>query len=395
MSDTEGLRVRQLRIRRGLTQSELSEAAGVDMRRLREVENNPNTGKVLLSTLHSIARVLEVHTSALFTAPHPAEEPPQRHDVHSLRVLLEPPPAPTEPPTPETIRVLVRDAELALRDNDLLAAMPAVSELIPSARLAVDSAASDHDRTQARRTLTEGYDHMSTLLVLLGEPELALKAADRLAEVAAEEGNPVWAARATSVRNWPLMRQGMLGEIIRGSEAAAAMIEPDIHTTDAERLALWEHLMRWVSGAAARDNQPDMAAEAVRRAGIAAAMLGRDRVVMGHASGPTLVAIRAMENAVVAEDYGKAAKLTRSIPRGGKVLPRDRQRHALDLANIAVEHRQADRAVSIFKQLHEDAPVWLQSQPYALAVASKLVRSAKRRLSPEVREIADFMSVPA
>jgi transcriptional regulator with XRE-family HTH domain len=388
------LRVRELRVRHGMSQTELAEAAGLDLRTLRAVELDPDTGNAKLATLHRIARVLGVTTGALFTPPHP-DVVSARHDVHQLRALLEPPPPTPEAPERKALNALLREADLRVRDNDIDNAVLAIALLIPHARAAVDAAPSPADRRAASSVLVRGYDRMAAVLTVVGEHELALKAADLLEQVAQAESEPMWAAGAVAARSHPLMRQGRFTEVISQAEAAAAHIEPSITTQDDEQVAMWGRLMRWISGAAARDNQPDAAADAIRRAGVAAAILGSDRVISNHSMGPTAVAIRKLENAVVAEDFGLAKRLLNAFPRDGRVLPKDRHRHALDVANVAVESRQPDRAIEILCQLRDDAPAWLQSQPYATAIGTKLVKASKRRLTPQVRELADFLSVPA
>lgn len=395
MSETQRedrIRVRQIRTRVGLSQADLAEATGIDLKTIKAIENEEQDAKT--STLRKIAAALGVPTGALFTPPNPDVPPARRHDVHALRALLQPAPS-VDATDGETLTSLLGEADLALRDNDLTAAMPAVAELVPHARAAVDNATTDQELTSARRVLVEAYDRMATLLVLLGEPALSISAADQLDQIATAEGNPVWTGRAASARNWGLMRRGEFSKIVEASETAAVALRPEIDTRDAEQLMVWEKLMRWISGAAARNNQPDLAEEGARRAGIAAAMLGQDRIINGHATGPTLVALRGVENAVIVEDYGKANRLASAVPRRARMLPRDRQRHALDVANIALEHKHPDRATVILSQLRDDAPVWLQSQPYAVTVGTKLVRAAKRRLSPEARALADFIGVPA
>ncbi len=395
MSDTPPdtpLRLRDIRIRKGMTQTALAEKARLSVRTIRDIEqaDDPNPS---LRNLHAIARALDITTGELFSAPTTADLPPT-HDVHGLRALLEPAAPAGEALSARQLRDRFRLAALHKGDMDFERAISAFVALIPQARASVEAADQGADLTAAKSLLAQTYDQTAELLVLVGQPDLAIKATLEQEALAKQEGNPVWLAGAVATRSWAMTRKGEFGAVAELAERTATAVEPQVNKRDVERAAMWGLLMCWVSSAAARNNQPDLAADARRRASVAAAMLGRDEFVNGHGFGPIRAAVRGVEDAVVREDFGTAARLARDIPRQGRWPRLTRYRHALDMANIHLEHRKDDRALAVLRALKDDAPAWLACQRYAATITTKLVARSKRRLSPDLRDLADFLRLP-
>lgn len=391
--DTEPLRVWQLRLRQGMSQADLARQAHVGIKTVKNLEAKPKTANVSLIKLHAIARVLGVQTSALFVPPY-IDRNNRPVDLHLFRALVEPLPAVDDPPPLDTLRLNLKMTGALIERDDYTSAVPAISHLTARAQAALDAAETPGARRDARSILFSSYSQMVAVSTHLGDQGLALKVADKLDELARAEGDPVWAGHAVARRSWPLMRQGHFRQVISMAEDVASGLEPDINSQDSSRVAVWGLLMCWLSGAAARDNRPDLTQSALKRAEIAGVMLGRDVVVDGNFMGPAKVATRKIENAVVVDDYGHAAKLARAFPRECRMSPRARHRYVLDLANIHVELHRTERALDLMTGLRETAPEWLERQAYAVTITEKLTKRTKRAMSPRLRALADFMRIP-
>jgi transcriptional regulator with XRE-family HTH domain len=390
--DTEPLRVRRLRVRQGMSQADLAYAAHVGIKTVKNLEANPHSANVSLIKLHAIARALGVRTSSLFVPPH-VDRNPDPVDLHSFRALIAPTPAVDEAPTLDGLRLELKMTSALIARDDYISAVPAVSGLTARAQAAFGAAQTPSLKRATGDVLFSSYSQMVAVSTHLGDQELALKVADKLDALANAESDPVWAGHAVARRSWPLMRQGDFRHVITLTEAVAADLEPDVNARDSRQIAVWGLLMCWLSGAAARDNRPDLAQSALKRAEIAGVMLGHDVVVDGNFMGPAKVATRKIENAVVVDDYGTAAKLARSFPRECRMSPRARHRYVLDVANIHVEHKRYERALDLLTDLRDSAPEWLERQAYAATITEKLAKRTRRTMSPRLRALADFMRI--
>lgn len=84
-----GERVARLRRRRGLTQEELAERAGVSVELVRKLEQGRRRS-VRLGTVQRLARALDVQTAVLFDAPSPTDPSDPGPGVVGIRRALTP-----------------------------------------------------------------------------------------------------------------------------------------------------------------------------------------------------------------------------------------------------------------------------------------------------------------
>ncbi len=394
MEPTTALQVRELRLAAGMNQEELAAKAGITSRTLRRVENNV-AGDMSVATLHLIARALGVTTGELFAAPireHTARAP--EVDVFPLQALLQPVPEPSDVLTLDQLSHEAKRARALVMDDDYARAVPALACLVAQVRLAVAAATSEADRRRARHLLLACHDNASIILTLLGREELALAAAaamDRIAEAASE---PLWSAWAEYSRAWPLIRQARFSAAITGASAAAERIQPTWSTKDVPQLAIWADLQLRISAAATRNNEPDLADEALRQAGMAATAMTRDQVVWQRMVGPAAVSRMRIESVVARGEFGRAAQLARQMPRDMPMLPRSRWRHGIDRAHIALEHGKREQALDLCWSVAEAAPTWFPRQPYARQVVGKLAAAHKRKYPERLRRLVKLMEAP-
>jgi transcriptional regulator with XRE-family HTH domain len=122
--------VARCRYRRGMTQEQLAEAAGLSVSAVKAIERGARTGR--MAALHRLARALGVTTSDLFRPAAgiqvaPATEP---DSLFEIRRTLTPPlgsdEAPDEPPEPLDWQDSLRYAERLYGDDRYDSALAAV-----------------------------------------------------------------------------------------------------------------------------------------------------------------------------------------------------------------------------------------------------------------------------
>jgi hypothetical protein len=308
----------------------------------------------------------------------------------TLAALDSPRPAePDEPPTLGGVRDALADAEaafLAGRFADLSATLPALlrdADALVSASSGQGALLARQARSDARRLA--GFS--------LGQAWL-FDAAARAVDLAFNDADdPVTAMAAMNTKCFILLRQGLLYESGALAERFARDHEPRFTTAAPDELALWGRLMIGVSVAAARDNRPDQAREALRLARMAAAGLHRDTVTHSAPFGPVTVAMIHAENAMIQD----RPDLTLSV--GAQIIGRDfpvslaYQRHRLDVANAYGATRQYGKATNVLLELRAIAPQWFAQQRYASDVLRAIIER-RRVLSNDMRDLAEFLGVP-
>jgi hypothetical protein len=158
-------------------------------------------------------------------------------------------------------------------------------------------------------------------------------------------------------------------------------------------LAAWGRLLIRASNAAARDNRPGEAQDALRMARMAAAGTDKDFVLPyspWHVFGPVTVSVVAAENATI-QDRPKTALAIAAHIQGAKMpVPRYAPSHRLDVASAHAALRQYPEAIGILQQMRRERPQWLPKQRYASDILTKIIKR-RRTLTPEMRDLADFM----
>ncbi len=395
MTDTSaiGSRVRDARKLRGLTQKELARLSGLSVSLVRKLEQG-EYGGIRLETVHKLAIALRVQTSALAVggdAPAPdRENAPQWEAVR--RVLDgERRGEPADAPTLDGVRAgaavvdgLYRDSRLAemgvtlpalLRDADVLVAVSCGGELAQA------RGARSRVRLVAASLMIQAREFGTAWRTLAGAMD---DAPGMLGQVA-----------VASQMCFSLVRQGRLAEARDLALRWTDDTEPRLTRASRDELAAWAGLMVWASTAAARDNMPDVAAESIRLARMAAAGTNGDFIpeyTPWHLTGPTMVALAQAENAIVTGQPATTLAIGARLERRG--VAGHYVRHRLDVACAHATLRQFPEAMQVLVQLRETVPEWLACQRYAADTLARIIRH-RRMLSPEMREMADFLHLAA
>ncbi|MDG4792432.1 helix-turn-helix transcriptional regulator [Micromonospora sp. WMMD1082] len=406
MEPTIGEHLARIRRQSTLTQEQLAERAGVSVETVRKLERGERAS-ARMTTLHALARALDVPTTALLgdTSQAAARREPDARPLSlaEIRRTLTParglggpvvtaPDGP--PPTLDDVRRRLGDVDAAYHRGDYAAALAGAPRLLDDAgRVAVDVA--DPVRARAYATLAQARYLATELLIQLRAGDLAYAAVVGALDAAEEAGDPVLGASTVKGSSWLLLRQGRLAEAEQVAIATADAVEPRLRRADPAEVAVWGWLLLAAAAAAARDNRPDDAAALLDSAAAAAARLADRPVGGGHLAilggfRSARVEMMRVEAAAVAGDAGRVLQLAERVP-AGETVATSWQRHRLDVAWAHAERRQFGDATGVLLDLRDRAPAWLRHQRYARDIVQQISDSRRRAMSTELAELATLV----
>ncbi|WP_411114088.1 helix-turn-helix domain-containing protein [Streptomyces sp. 029-5] len=377
-----GKNLKELRKRRGFTQSELAAASGVSLSIIRKLEQGER-GTARLETLRKLAASLRVETMRLSSGPN--EDGPIVGTVErweAVRHALERPPlAPElddEAPTVGGVRSAFARAEPLFQKNQYAKLAVVLPPLLRDAE-----ALGDEGRAVRVRLL-----QLAGLLMVqtrqFDTAEVALRraldgAADRL------EG-----AATVNTQCWLLLRQGQLETALDLAVTWADETEPRMSRATSSELSTWGLMLLKVTAAAVRNSQPGQAADALRLARAAAVALGREsksETDAIRAFGPTTVHLKRAENAGVVDCPDVVLDLAKRVPANAMPPSSNRNRYALGIADALARTGQYADGFEVLADIQRAAPEWLPNQTYARTVLRRIIEG-RRTLTPEMRRMA-------
>lgn len=399
-----GTRVVELRRRRGLTQEELADKAGLSVPVVKKIEQG--RGGCRMETYHAIARALNVVTLAFASpdSPEPQASAYQDGALADIRSAINPPtsisgqplhPLGADEPDLAMLGQAVHSVAMAYHNDRYDTVARLVPAVVRSAHLHVNALGGD-DLAQAQRLRSNILGVAGRYLIQVREHDLALMALRDSLQDALAIGDQPLAAAAVSSQAWALMRQGRFGEVEDLCASSADAVEPRVSKATADELSAWGWLLLRACAAAARNNRPEEAREYLAYAASAAAPMGREQeMTTGYRSfGPLTVALKGPETEVVLGQPDRALQLAGQLPRNvGRTSSSDWHRHGIDKAKALVMSGEVDRATQTLARLKGSAPEWLRYQQSAREVAEDIIDSRKRMPSQEQLKLADFLHI--
>jgi len=274
-----------------------------------------------------------------------------------------------------------------------------LGELLPGLIVEAQAAAegmSGDDRLVALRLLAHAYNATSSVLNRFGDPQLAVIAADRAIQTAKAVDEPLLVAASAYRLANVFLPAGRLIEAKETATSAAALLEPGLDSSDAQ-LATWGGLLLTAALATARRGEWGETWELMGEAKAAARRLGADHVDLHTIFGPTNVAIHGVQVAIELGD-GKEALRRATQVDAARLPPYLVERRTHFLIDVARGHRQrADAAASVatLLQAEEVAPEEVRDNPAARNLIAELLRRERRAATPQLRELAARVGVPA
>lgn len=386
-----GARLQDARKRRGLTQRELARLSDVSISTIRKLEQGERQD-TRLETARRLAAALHVSTVYL-VARHRDEDPagPATLDQWApVRRALTSPAHPDdvdEAPTVDGVRAALADAMPLFSGDDFAELAEILPGLIRDADVLAELESEEGHALRVRVMHLAGW-----LLTQTRQFDVAGAALDR-----AMDSDPLQGAAVVNTRCWLLLRRGRLTEARELATRWADEVEPRLSRATMDELSAWGWLLLRVSAAAVRDNRDGEAKGALRLAQAAASAMGREHAPQGdflRTFGPVTVALKRVENAMVANRPDQVLRLAKRVPQGGlRPTSNNRNRHLLDVANAQTCTRRYGEAVETLARIRGDSPQWLPNQRYAKDILGRII-TRRRTLRPEMRELADAIGLP-
>ncbi|MFJ9213061.1 helix-turn-helix domain-containing protein [Streptomyces sp. NPDC102264] len=381
MSET-GKSLKEIRKRRGLTQSELSTASGVSLSIIRKLEQGERAS-ARLETLRKLAATLRVPTMRLSSGPN--EEGPIVGTAarwEAVRHAVERPPrAPElddEAPTVAGVRRAFAKAEPLFQKNQYSQLAVVLPPLLRDA-----DALGDEGRAIRVRLLQLA----GLLMVQTRQFDTAEVALSRALDDAADR---LEGAATVNTQCWLLLRQGRLETALDLAVTWADETEPRMSRATPGELGAWGLMLLKVTAAAVRNSQPGQAADALRLATAAAVALGREsksETDAIRAFGPTTVHLKRTENAGVVDRPDVVLSLAKRVPASSMPSSSNRNRYELGIADALARTGRCADGFETLAGIQRSAPEWLPNQTYARTVLRRIVEG-RRTLTPEMRQMA-------
>ncbi len=381
-----GKKVKEARKRNGLTQTELATHSGVSVSTIRKLEQGERSG-ARMETLHALARALRLPTMSLVAEPREEGARAETRELWSpVRVELMRPPASAtdEPATSAGVETVLAAAAQFYR-NHHFAELAAV---LPGLLRDADTLADDGRGVRVRvlQLAAGALTHTRQFDIA----ELVVRRS------LAQAQNRLEASASVNTLAWLMIRQGNLGEALALSTQWADDLEPRISRATTAELAAWGLLLLRASGAAVRNNQPEVASDMKRFARSAATAIGRE-VQVPHETvrtfGPTTVRMLTVEDAVVKDHPDTALRLAEQMPLYS-VRPSSsvRSRHGLDIAHAYARLGQYAESFGKLSEVQAGSPEWFPNQTPARDTLQAII-DGRRTLTPEMRDMANTLQL--
>lgn len=393
-----GEAVARYRYRRGMTQEQLAEAAGLSASAVKSIERGTRGGR--METLNRLARALGVTTSDLLV-PAPGTQVvtvPEPDALLAIRRALTPPlgislAEPAPPTSQQAWQETLNYAERLYAEDRYDAVLSAVPVLLEEAR-AIHAA----NPTNVY-PLAQAHLYAAQMLTQVRQLDLANHSLDKAMGLAQSTGDDLLAAWVVTVQCWTLLLQRRFREVEQLATLTADRIEPRMSEPPSPKLATWGWLMVRASSAAVRDARTADAEDYMRMARTAAARLGDEPAPQRWMPPPvagfceTTVAYKDVENAVLVGEHGKALALAERVPPSDLPTANNRHRHQLDVAASHLARHQPSEAIETLLDVREAAPAWLRHQGYARGIVTQLVETRRRAYADEVGLLADHIGL--
>nr|WP_117673297.1 helix-turn-helix domain-containing protein [Micromonospora sp. MW-13] len=373
-----GRRVAYWRGRRKLSQQVFADRLGKSKSWVDKVERGVRSlDKV--STLQGIAAVLRIDTAVLLGRDaQPADVTERAEGVERVRVALS---------TYDialgrsAARCPVLPADRLARDAAHAwiafqhARYPQVIALVPELLAGAQRAHAD-DPAAGRVPLVEAYRVTASLLVKLGEADLAWLAADRA--MATATGDPVLVAAVAVQLGQVLRASGRVRAALSTTLAAAYRIAPpDPDDARAPELSLCGTLLIQAALAAARHGDDHSSAELIAEAADLAARVGDGHDHHRTAFGPTAVDLARVAAALeLGDPHDAIAWHEKATKRDAwRWLPVEhRAAHLLDAARAYLQADDPTNAGRILVHADRMAPAEVRQRPAARSVLAQVAR---------------------
>jgi transcriptional regulator with XRE-family HTH domain len=290
-----------------------------------------------------------------------------------------------EVPPPGDLERDLKIAFNAYQQSRFTAAASRASALLADAQLTMGEC-KEEERARVLKVLALSYQAAASILTKVGEPDLALIAAERGLHVAETCDSPT--VRASLIRSvaFALYSTGRLEPAMRLVESGTSYLKDQI-TRDNISLSVYGMLFLVGSMAAARFGDGSKTADYLQEATGAASRIGKDANHLWTAFGPTNVAIHRVNTAVELGDLQTVLDSGLSLNTDAVPLER-RVRYLLDVARVYSITGNRDDALGTMLTAERIAPEQVRLHHLSRKVVTTLMRDAKRKPAVELDKLA-------
>ena len=395
---TLGQRMRDARLRLGLTQADVAAQLGRTQGWVSKVEK----GTIELdrtSVINSLAGVLHIHPNELIERPYTQATAANQWQVSAAAIIRElrrydltpvfdGPPRPAEKLWSETAKLHT------LRDNakntEILAALP---DLLREARaLAEFSNGREREEAYGVYAIVCKFGHTSAHA--LGHPELVAMACERAAWAAERSGDELMPAIAHWMRVWDMWASSDWDDAVSLSDKALRGVESLYDRGDPLAMRVWGTLHLRAAVSAARGNREsearhriEQAREAAERASRAAPQFDRHSLTFSRGN----VAVHAVSVEMEMSNQDEALRLDSQMdPAVLKSLPKSRRGYyQLDLARAHLWSGRRDRALNELERAEVTAPQLIRNHPIARATLRRIRQAERAAVSERLRRMSN------
>lgn len=300
-----------------------------------------------------------------------------------LNALVTPPRRATRPLTALSVRQFGQS--VASVKNDYQACryervFGQLAALLP----ALESTRSDTEGEQRARidALTADLYHVvGSVLLKVGDPGMALIAAERSTQSAIASQDPVAVATSARIMTHALMRNGHTDQALHLVQNAASTLDRDtrLASTDAA-VAVYGALVLRGAVAAARADDRDTAQAMLDEASRAAARLGHDGNDRWTGFGATNVQLHRINIVLSLGDAGTTITLARQVPLHQVTLTERKASLFVDVARAYTQWGRYEQGLHALRTAYDVAPEEVRCRPAVRRVVSDLMVLARGRV---------------
>ncbi len=396
-----GERIAWYRRRRGMSQEVLAGLVDRTTDWLSKVEND-RIELDRLSVIKNLAVALDVSLGDLLAEPALLDWTPDSGDrtVPALRAAitdyrqLAPLAALAQAHEPPPLAELQREiadvwhAYQASRYGLVIRRLPA---LLAEAHHAAGAYTGD-ERTRAQSLLGQAYHAAATILVKVGETDLAWVAAERGLTYAQNSADQIVIASLLRSVTHALLSNGRFTAASQLTADAAGLLQNDLSHPTPELLSVYGTLFLSGSMAAARADDRATTRTYLDQADEAARRLGGDANHVWTAFGPTNVAIHRVATAIELGDIQVAIDLGPDLDTSALPIER-RARHGIAVAQAYSLWNRTDEALDALLQAEHIAPEQIRHHYLSRQLVLGWIRRQKGKPSHRLADLARRLRV--
>lgn len=236
----------------------------------------------------------------------------------------------------------------------------------------------------------------ASLLAQLAHEDLAHLALAGAVRAAEDSGDELLHAAGQATRSWILARQGLWSEAEYLALTTASAIEPTLSTASVDHVAVWGDLLRYGAVALGRSGRHSETADVLGLMHAAASRMNGDQPTRyaSRAFGPTIVAMREVDSAILAGKPRQAITLAERITHPHNTPPGMHARYLLNLAWAQTSEWRSADAVLTLRKAEELAPQLLPHQSIARTIIAELLPRRRKQRLPGLVALAERVGVP-